>query len=125
MLRAGAGPALRTFADHWPRSGWGAAHIGADVDEADNAIIRADIEGRLDRFVVRGFACAPKGTEALSKSRKHEAVSRTPGGDALLDDWNLRGPVASRRDHDDEGSPERLLPLSGQRLAAGDWVSPG
>jgi len=23
------------------------------------------------------------------------------------------------------GSPERLLPLSGQRLAAGDWVSPG
>jgi len=82
----------------------GAACIDADVDETDDAIIRGDIEGRLDGFIVRGFACAPKGTEALSESHKHATVSRTAGGDELLDHWNLRGPVASRRDHDDEGA---------------------
>src|SRR5262249_29527164 len=99
-LPAIAGPALRNLLNHWPRPRWGTAHVGAHVDEADEQIIRANAQGRFHRFVVSRLACAPEGAEALRKRREHEAVSRTPGRDDLLDDRNLRGPVVSRRDDD-------------------------
>ena len=143
MLQAGATPRTLHFhapygiADLWPSPAqrWASSWTtGRDRDGASPVsvptwmnpmIVRADTQSPFDRFVVGGFTCAPEGAQSLSKRGEHEAVSCAAGGDDLLNDRNLPGSIASRRDNDDEGRTDRLLALPRQDRLAGKRVPPG
>ena len=92
-----------------------ASDIRPHVDEADDEVIRLDPESALHCIVVRGLTGSPHRTQSLGDGGQHDGVSGTTGRNNLLDDRDLRGPIASRRDHDDEWRAQSLLPLLVER----------
>ena len=94
------------------------ARFGAEVQEADDGIVRCQSERRLHRSVVGRAAGLPHGIEAERQRREHHGVRRRSRGKHLLDERNLHRRVAARGDHHDERRAQRLEALALQRLRA-------
>src|SRR4029077_19262590 len=97
-------------------SGSALAALGAEVQEADDGVIRLETERLLDRGIVGRRTGLPHGIEAEHKCREHHGVRGCAGGERLLDDRYLDRGVAVSRDYHDERRAERLEPLALQAL---------
>jgi hypothetical protein len=90
--------------------------FGAEVEEADDGIVRRQSECGLHLSVIGRPAGLPHGTEAERQRGEHHGVRRRTRGQHLLDERYFHRRVAARGDRHDERRAQRLEALAAQRL---------